>query len=74
MQADENVPSWGIPSKMFNVNPISTEFVREVLKSAGSTHITINFLPLELMAVEVLENIRYHQFNVNCRYKVNNYK
>ena len=27
MLADENVPSWGIPSKMFNVNPISTEFV-----------------------------------------------
>ena len=61
MQADENVPYWGIPSKMFNVNPISTEFVREVLESAGFARITINFLPLELMPVDVLENIRHHQ-------------
>ena len=57
MQTDENVHSWSHTGKMFSVNPISREFVREVLEFAGFTHVTIDFLPPELMPSGVLETV-----------------
>ena len=57
MQIDENVHTWVHSGKTFSTNPISREFVREVLESAGFTHITIDFLQPESMPAGVLETV-----------------
>ena len=57
MQADENFHTWAYCGKTFKRNPISRDFVREVLESTGFTHITIDFLQQESMPEEVVETL-----------------
>ena len=57
MQVDENVHTWTYRGKMRKLNPISRDLMREVLESAGFTHITIDFLQPQSMPVEVVETL-----------------
>ena len=57
MQAHENVHSWTHAGRTIKLNPISREFLREVLESAGLSQIRMECLPLESMKAEDLESV-----------------
>ena len=57
MIADENVQFWVLAGKTVKTLPISRECLRESLESAGFSHVTMDFLPQELLPAIVLESV-----------------